>query len=239
MRAEGPAVLPAQRQRPGEIRAIVSRVRSHGPIDPVAALRMAGAAGKISSVPTQSCDYIRDFFTKLPIEFSMRETPNDDDPVRPADDDTYESYVAEALWAWSVVPPEHSEAKESAKNRVASGIEGYYRGIFQMRKQRPESKWCTDGFYSCYLAQPAPTLFEVHGTIVLLDIEGPAVTYSQAPFAASFEFANPNDRECRRIVLRFGRRNADGTIRRIPYDSTAKDNIPESDEDWAFAVELS
>ena len=156
--------------------------------------------------------------------------------MRPAERPTCESRIAVALWAWSNISPEDVPGKDAARKRFAGVLEHFYGVIFQMRKQRPESKWWTDGVLSCYLVQRCPTLFEAHGSLIWADGDE---KYLQAPFAASFEFVNPNNQECERIVLRFGRRNADGTIRRVGYNATAKDNIPASDEDWAFAVELS
>jgi hypothetical protein len=169
----------------------------------------------------------------------MTEARDDIECDRPGDRESIERKLVRALWEWSATPAPDTDAQASAVAAVAGWIEAFLSGVFRESNSPGAQSWWSDGVVKLSLTQRSPTAIEAVGATIWAE-HGP--DFYLAPFEVEFYFASPNDAECVRIIVHFGKLDHLGKIIRLPYDNTAElviQSRPKNDSDWALAVEIS
>jgi len=169
----------------------------------------------------------------------LTDSTNAADCDLPGDREPLELPLVRALWRWSAGAQSDPDDVATAVSDVAGWMEGFLCGVFAMSKTPGANSWWSDGVTDLQLSQSSPTSIEAIGATIWA---GSGPSFYLAPFECEFYFASPNDPECLRIVVRFGKLDRFGNIVRLPYDSNAGGVIasrPKTNSDWALAVELS
>ncbi len=143
---------------------------------------------------------------------------------------------ATGLASWNETTSPHGQPE------LAGAIEFYLCGAFHYDNSAQSRRWWCDGIVELSITELAPIAF----LIVVAAYWAPSAHRSSpfylAPLELELYFHSPGDLDAERTIIRFGYIDRFGDINRVRYDANAigiVQNRPTSNQDWAFAIELS
>lgn len=155
--------------------------------------------------------------------------------------DPLERAIATELWRWSSLSTEDRAEISSPESELAGAIEFFLCDAFHYKNSAPSSGWWCDGVNELSITELGPTSFLIVGAAYWAKSGGKSSPSHLAPFELEIYFDSTGDLDAKRTIIRFGKVDHFGEIRRVPYDADAWRIVrerPTSDSEWAFAIEL-